>query len=47
MKGVIIQGSSRSTGNTNQITNYVRKNTGFDIIEGHPLLLQEEAGPRV
>ena len=33
IKGVIIQGSSRSNGNTNKITSFVQKKTGFDIID--------------
>ena len=32
-KGIIIQGSSRSNGNTNKIVEYVRSNTGFDFID--------------
>lgn len=33
IKGVIIQGSSRSKGNTNKIVNYIQKKTGFDTID--------------
>ena len=32
-KGVIIQGSSRSNGNTNKIVSFIQKETGFDIID--------------
>ncbi len=32
-KGVIIQGSSRSEGNTNIISKYIQEKTGFDIID--------------
>jgi multimeric flavodoxin WrbA len=32
-KGVIIQGSSRSNGNTNKIVSFVIEKTGFDIID--------------
>ena len=32
-KGVIIQGSSRSNGNTNKIGTYIKDKTGFDIID--------------
>ncbi|TPN81377.1 flavodoxin family protein [Aquimarina algicola] len=32
-KGVIIQGSSRSNGNTNKIVSFVQKKTDFDIID--------------
>ncbi|WP_223034304.1 flavodoxin family protein [Hanstruepera marina] len=31
--GVIIQGSSRSQGNTNKIVTFITKKTGFDIID--------------
>ena len=33
MKGVIIQGSSRSDGNTNKIVQYLQKELGFDFID--------------
>lgn len=33
IKGVIIQGSSRSNGNTNKIVSFVQKETGFDLID--------------
>lgn len=33
MKGVIIQGSSRSKGNTHKIASYLQELTGFDIID--------------
>ena len=33
MKGVIIQGSSRSKGNTNKIVQYVEERIGFDIVD--------------
>lgn len=33
LKGVIIQGSSRSNGNTNKIVSFFQKKTGFDIID--------------
>lgn len=33
VKGVIIQGSSRSNGNTNKIVSFVQKETDFDIID--------------
>ncbi|WP_268848430.1 flavodoxin family protein [Flavobacterium aestivum] len=33
LKGVIIQGSSRSNGNTNKIVSFVQKETSFDIID--------------
>lgn len=33
MKGIILQGSSRSAGNTNKIANYVKQRTGFDIVD--------------
>lgn len=33
IKGVIIQGSSRSKGNTNKIVTYIQKKTGFDTID--------------
>lgn len=33
VKGVIIQGSSRSNGNTNKIVSFVQKETGFDTID--------------
>lgn len=33
LKGVIIQGSSRSNGNTNKVVSFVQKETGFDIID--------------
>ena len=32
-KTVIIQGSSRSSGNTNKIVNYIQSNIGFDVID--------------
>lgn len=32
-KGVLIQGSSRSNGNTQKIVSYIAKRTGFDIID--------------
>lgn len=32
-KGVIIQGSSRSNGNTNKIVSFIQKETSFDIID--------------
>ena len=32
-KGVIIQGSSRSNGNTNKIVTFIKEKTGFDIID--------------
>lgn len=32
-KGVIIQGSSRSNGNTNKIVTFIKDKTGFDIID--------------
>jgi multimeric flavodoxin WrbA len=32
-KGVIIQGSAKSLGHTNKIANFVRDNTGFEIID--------------
>jgi len=32
-KGVIIQGSSRSNGNTNKIATFIKDKTGFDIID--------------
>lgn len=35
-KGVIIQGSSRSKGNTNKIGTYIKNKTGFDIIDLKP-----------
>lgn len=34
-KGVIVQGSSNSKGNTNKISLLVRESTGFDIIDLH------------
>jgi len=39
MKGVIIQGSSRSNGNTNIIANYVKHKTGFEIIDLNQLMI--------
>ncbi|MET0946404.1 MAG: NAD(P)H-dependent oxidoreductase, partial [Flavobacterium sp.] len=33
LKGVIIQGSSRSNGNTNKIVSFVQKKTCFDVID--------------
>lgn len=33
IKGVIIQGSSRSNGNTNKIVSFVQKGTDFDLID--------------
>lgn len=33
MRGVIIQGSARSKGNTNIIARFIQKETGFDIID--------------
>ncbi len=33
MKGVILQGSSRSKGNTYQVVSYIQQGTGFDIID--------------
>jgi len=32
-KGVILQGSSRSKGNTNKIVTFVQEKTAFDIID--------------
>jgi len=32
-KGVIIQGSSRSNGNTNKIVTFIKDKTGFDIVD--------------
>jgi len=32
-RGVIIQGSSRSNGNTNKIATFIQSKTGFDIID--------------
>ncbi|TSE11041.1 flavodoxin family protein [Aquimarina algiphila] len=32
-KGVLIQGSSRSKGNTNIIVSYIKERTGFDVID--------------
>ncbi|PKV52247.1 NADPH-dependent FMN reductase [Aquimarina sp. MAR_2010_214] len=33
MKGVILQGSSKSNGNTNKIALFIKERTGFDIID--------------
>ncbi len=33
MRGVIIQGSSRTEGNTHKISTYIQEKTGFDIID--------------
>ena len=33
MKGVILQGSSRSTGNTAKVVNWLAQETGYDIID--------------
>lgn len=33
LKGVLIQGSSRSNGNTNKIVSFIQKETSFDIID--------------
>lgn len=33
LKGVIIQGSSRSNGNTNKIVSFIQNETNFDIID--------------
>ena len=32
-KGVIIQGSSRSDGNTNKIAAFIKEKTAFDIVD--------------
>ncbi|WP_103070707.1 flavodoxin family protein [Aquimarina sediminis] len=32
-KGVLLQGSSKSNGNTNKIITYIQEKTGFDIID--------------
>ena len=37
---MIIQGSSRSTGNTNKIVHYVEQRTGFDIVDLSLKLIQ-------
>ena len=32
-RGIIIQGSSRSDGNTNKIVSFIKEKTGFDSID--------------
>jgi len=32
-RGIIIQGSSRSDGNTNKIVSFIKEETGFDSVD--------------